>query len=1133
MKNKLVVDFFREISRNFGRFISIFFIVLLGTAFFAGLRSSGSDMRISSDRYYDDTNLMDIKLLDTLGFTGEDLDDFRKIKNVELVEGGYTKDVLLETDKTELVIKLIGLTTRVNNPYLLSGRLPKKLGECLVDVKMAKFVNYKIGDKITVNTDDDDINTKTFTVTGFCYMPYYQEIVRGTTTVGDGSIDAFLVVPKNSFKMKAYTETYVKVKDAEELSTYSSKYEDKIATVKNEFEALENNVNDRRYSSVISEARDKLSKAERKIKKAENKLKDAQIKIDDGKDKVKKAEKEIKDKEADLREAEKKLADGRNKIADARKKIEDGEKKLKEKSKLISDKARKISDGEKKFKDGKKEFRTGKRELEENARKYNEGLEDYEKGLSEYNKNLAKYEAGEKAYQEKYAQYEMAEKAGAASSEVKEALEAERKNLDIAKERLSETKLQLDETKKKLDDGKDALDNGVLLFTDKEKELARIKKDIGRGKRKIKKGLETIAEKKESIKKAKKKLKEKESELFKSSKKVADGREKLKEGKEKLEKNKAELEEAIKKYDEKLPDAQKKINKGRSDIAKAKRDILDIEKPDFYVLDRNKMEGYVNFKQNAERMDSLGNVFPVIFFLVAALVSLTAMTRMVDESRMSMGILKALGFNFAILGKYFVYCLFATVTGSILGIVIGERYLPLLIIKSYGILFTGIPYCFTPINMEQAMLAVLAATLSTVLATLLSAIKQLLESPASLMRPLPPPSGRRVLLERIPFIWNKLNFTAKATVRNLARYKKRLFMTVIGIGGCMGLLLVGFGLGDSIQEIAKKQYVKIFTYTASASINTKASEKEKKDFISAVKEEKMISDSAELELIVVDLVHGKHERNAHLFVPKDKNAIMNFITLKKRNGSEEFKFPTKGAYISEKTAKMLHVKEGDSVEIKRDGKKHSVKIDKIVENYVFHYLFISPETYKEIYGEEPEYNTLYVKHKSSNDDERLGSKLLSYTGCSGITFVDEIEGNIDNMLRVLDLVIFVLIVSAGLLAFVVLYNLNSINVLERKREIATLKVLGFYDGEVASYIYRENIVLTVFGIIFGLVFGMVLHQYVIQTVEVDLMMFGRRISALSYIISSLITFGFSVFVNIVMYFTLKRIDMTTSLKSVE
>ena len=849
MKNKLIVDFFREIVRNFGRFISIFFIVMLGTAFFAGLRSSGSDMRISADKFYDDTKLMDFKILSTLGLTDEDLADIKMINGVESVEGGHTKEVILSAEKREVVIKLIGITKGINEPYITAGRMPEKSDECLVDEEILWFTDYRLGDKIILSTDDDsnlssDLKNGTYTITGFCNLPYYPERgSRGTSSVGDGSIDAFIMIPKENFKSDIYTEVYVAASNMKALMTYSKTYEDKIKVIKEDIKGLETKINGRRYEEVKIEA--------------ENKLKDA----------------------------------------------------------------------------------------------------------------------------------------------------------------------------------------------------------------------------------------------------------------------------------------EKKLEKGRKKLAKAKRDVADIKEPDFYVIDRNMMEGYVSFKQNTERMDSLGNVFPVIFFLVAALVSLTAMTRMVDESRMSMGILKALGYSsLSISMKYISYALLATLGGGIIGVLLGERFLPLLIIKSYGTLFTGMPYCLTPINYEQALFGLLAAVLSTVVATLFSVLSQLLENPASLMRPLPPSSGRRVILEHIDFIWKRLNFTRKATIRNLARYKKRLIMTVVGIGGCMGLLLVGFGLKDSINEIAKKQYIKIFTYDANIALNSKAKTEEKEELINIINQYNGIDKTIKIKFQAVDLVNGDKIRNTNLFVPEDVVKIKDFLNLKNRTTGVEFDFPSgDGACISEKTAVMLGVNEGDVIKVQQEGKKQvSIKIEKIVENYVFHYLFLSPKLYTKLYGEEPEYNTINLKYdRTGINQQELGAKLLSYSGCSGVYFVDELEENIDRMLRVLDLVVLVLIVAAGLLAFVVLYNLNSINILERKRELATLKVLGFYDNEVSQYVYRENILLTFFGIMVGLIFGTILHRYVIVTVEVDMMMFGRNISIFSYIMSSLITIGFSVLVNLAMYFIIKKIDMTTSLKSVE
>ena len=1142
MKNKLVVDFFREIAKGLGRFISIFFIVMLGTAFFAGLRSSGSDMRISADKYYDDMALMDFKVISTLGLTDEDLTDIRDVKGVELVRGVHTKDVILSGQKAEAVLKLIGLTDDVNKPYIIEGRLPAKSDECLADTEISWFDNYKIGDKITVSSDDDsdlskDLKNTAFTITGFCHLPNYLERGRGTSSVGDGSVDAFLLIPKENFKTDIYTEAYVKAKDTAELMTYSKAYEDRVKVIKDRIKLLEDKVNIRRYEEVKKEAQDKLKEAEKKLFDGEKKLNDAKKRIDDAKEKLKTGEEKLIKEEKKLKDGEAELADGWDKLLKVKDELREGEDKLTSSEKLIEDKEKILKKGGKEYNSGFLKLSKAKAEVKKGEEDYKEGLRKFNAGKKEYEKNLKTYEEGIKAYTEAKKKLEMAEQAGLATPEAKAALEEEGKKLEKAKMSLETAKTTLDETEKTLAASKTKLDGGRAEIEKSEKKLSEAEAKLESGKEEIEKGRAKITEKKAELESGRNEIRESEQKLRNSKIEVNNGRNKLEEAREKLDKNKKKLEKAEKKYEKEFPSVNKKLEKGRKKLAKARRDVADIKSPDFYVLDRNMMESYVSFKQNAERMDSLGNVFPVIFFLVAAMVSLTAMTRMVDENRMSMGILKALGYRSpSIAGKYIAYALFATAGGGILGIALGERFLPLLIIKSYGTLFRGLPYCFTPVNYEQALLGLIAAMISTVAATLISALSQLLENPASLMRPLPPSSGRRVILERIDFIWKRMNFTWKAAVRNLARYKKRLIMTVVGIGGCMGLLLVGFGLKDSINEIAKKQYIKIFTYDAGIALNSKANKAEKEEVVKAAESYKNVSEGIEIQFLAVDLTHGGKIRNTYLFVPENTKKIKDFLTLKDRTTGVKYTFPDgDGAYISEKTAKMLDVKVGDSVNIVRDEKKRvSVRIEKIVENYVFHYLFLSPGLYKKLYGEEPDYNTLNIKFDRNKVNEQdLGNTLLSYAGCSGVSFVDELEEQIDRMLKVLDLVTLVLIVAAGLLAFVVLYNLNSINILERKREIATLKVLGFYDSEVAGYVYRENIILTLFGIIAGIVFGTILHKYVIVTVEVDLMMFGRNISFYSYLMSSLITIGFSLIINRVMYFILKKIDMTTSLKSVE
>jgi len=704
--------------------------------------------------------------------------------------------------------------------------------------------------------------------------------------------------------------------------------------------------------------------------------------------------------------------------------------------------------------------------------------------------------------------------------------------------------------KNRLDRAKETLDaaEAELLAAEEELAVARIPIDEGKakldaaeaelsaGREKLLAGEKEFEEKKALLESGEAELLAGRSKLEAGKRELADGKEQLEDGKKELEDKKKELQDAEKKYDEEYPKAVKDIEKAKRDIRKAEDKIEKLELPEWYVLGRDSIESFVSYEQNADRMENLGKVFPVIFFLVAALVSLTAMTRMVEEQRMQIGTMKALGYaNHVIAGRYFWYAILATLIGSVVGIAVGEWFLPYIISTSYGILYTGMNVYKTPINWDQAFLAILAATMSTGLATLAASVVQLRSKPAELMRPEAPKGGKRVLLERMGFIWNHLKFSRKATVRNLLRYKKRFIMTVIGVGGCMGLLLVGYGLIDSITEIAKEQYINIFTYQANVTIDSDAYEEEIQEIYDFLEQEPGVTRTLQVSMSGVTLKYDGNERDATLFVPMTLDEVDSMLVLRNRKTKERYDFPSEGAAISEKTAEMLGAAVGDTISIYVDETSHvEVKVANIVENYVMHYIFLSKETYQALYNKSPKPENLLINYDLSKvDEDDLGRRILTLDGCKGFSSITNLEMQIDDMLGVLNRIMWVLIVSAGLLAFVVLYNLNSINITERKRELATLKVLGFFDGEVSMYVFRENIILTFFGILVGFIIGTYLHRFTVTTVEVDVMMFGRVISKGSYILSAIITMGFSIFVNIVMDKDLRKIDMIESLKSVE
>ena len=636
-----------------------------------------------------------------------------------------------------------------------------------------------------------------------------------------------------------------------------------------------------------------------------------------------------------------------------------------------------------------------------------------------------------------------------------------------------------------------------------------------------------------------------EEQITQGRRQLADARKQLEDGRAELEAKTQELKDGWAEFykesaraEIEIADAEAELAQAEQDIARAERELRLLEDPRWFVLTReNGVQSYAEYNQDADRIGAVGEVFPVIFFLVAALVSLTTMTRMVEEQRTLIGTMKALGYGKgAIAAKYILYAMSASLTGSLLGVLVGETLLPQVILSAYGMLYLNLPVRLTPLNLEYGLIATLIAVLCTTLATIFACFKELMAGPASLMRPAAPKEGKRVFLERISFLWSRLSFTSKSTVRNLFRYKKRFFMTVFGIGGCMALLMVGFGLRDSIHAIIKNQYRNIWVYDAYASVDDKAAKEERDRLKAQVESTEGILEALEIRQVLIDVEAGGITKSVTLFVPQSTENLEHFIILKDRRTREHYELNDEGVIINEKLASMLQLSAGDTITIQDgDTRRYTATVSAVSENYLNNFLYMTPAVYEELYGTEPVYNNLFLNQAegTSLTEEQLGERLLQMDYVTGVTLVSSLHEQVENMMSSLDLVVWVLIVSAGLLAYVVLYNLNHINITERRRELATLKVLGFYDMEVAQYVYRENVLLTVFGCLFGVLFGFFLHRFVILTLEVDMIMFGRAIQPLSYLLSIIITFFFAAFVNFIMYFSLKKIDMVESLKSVE
>ena len=1040
-KRALRKDFYMEIRRSMGRFLSIFFIVAIGCAFFSGIRASEPDMRYSGDAYFDRKNMMDIEVISTLGLTEDDLDAIRNVDGVSAAEGGYSSDMLFTEGDNKVVVHVMSLLPSMNQVQLEEGELPEADDECALDVDYLKESSLEIGDKITLisGTDDDVTDTlknDTYTITGAVSSPEYISFQRGSTTIGNGTVTTFIAVPEESFALDVYTEIYVQSDGAKDLTAFTDAYDSRVDETEDQLEAIREDREKARYDEIMDEAQTELDDARAELADAEKELEDGRAE----------AEKELADARKELEDGQAEVDSGRQELADARAQLESSRQQLT---------------------DSQAQIDQGQKELNDNIDAMNAQIDELNAAKQQYNDLAA---------------------SGADDPVTMATLSAMYEEIQSGEAALAQAKAQIESAKSELASGQQQINDGWQQIADGEQEIA-----------------------------------DGEAELENAQQEIDDGWEEYYEGEKEAQ--------------EEIADGEQKIADAKEELADAEAELADLEEPEWFIYDRSNLPDYTGYGENADRMRAIGQVFPAIFFLVAALISLTTMTRMVEEQRTQIGTFKALGYErHSIAGKYLGYALLATMSGSVLGILFGEKVFPYIIITAYGIMYQHMHEIMLPYNIQYGLGAAAAALASTLLATLLACYKELREQAAELMRPPAPKQGQRVLLERVRFIWKRLNFSWKASVRNLVRYKKRLFMTVFGIGGCMALMLVGFGLKDSIFAIVDIQYDEIQLYDGNIILEDDITDEEKDTLIAELEKDELMTGAAEGLLTQVSVGAGEEWHDVYLDVPEDVDRFPEFVTLQDRMTDAVYTLDDSGAILTEKMATELDVEPGDTITIRDDDLGDlEVKVQAVCENYMGHYLYMTPGYYEEVYGSAPDYNCIFYKtaDRITEEAERIGEEALAVPGALSVSYTTDLKEQVDNMLGALDSVIAVLIISAGMLAFVVLYNLNNISITERQRELATLKVLGFYNNEVTMYVYRENILLTFLGALFGIVLGKILHRFIIVTVEIESVMFGRNIDLSSFVYAFLLTLLFSLLVNGAMYFKLKKIDMVESLKSVE
>ena len=1067
-KNRLLTDFIREVRHTYSRFLSILLLSALAVAFLVGLRATAPDMEYTADNYYDSHHLMDGYVMSTMGLTQEDLQALAQADGVDQVEGAWSVDATA----VDSIVSMRSMPENLNLLNVVEGRLPQQADECVTEQMLLTALGLEIGDTLTVTLDEadqDSLTRTSYTIVGTVQSPLYVGTDRGSTTLGSGSIDAFVYIPGENFDLDVYTTAYFTGDGMEALNSYSQAYADQLSALVDSLDPL---------------AQERAS------------LRDEEVRSE--------AQKELDDARSELADAQKELDDAKKKLDDARAELDSG----------WADYESGLATLEQEIKDGQAKLNAARSQLEESQTRYEQGKVDYQEGLAQYQEgqtayeeNLAQLDAQQEEVAKGYEEYYDALKPFEGTpmyDQMVEQLAPQKAKLDEAASQIQAGYQQLAQVKTQLEESKAELDAAQAQLQDAAQQL-----DTGWAE--YQSGQQTLDQEE------------------------ARGRSQLAEAKAELDDGEAEYQKGLEEYEQAKADAQPELEQAQADIDQGQKDLDAMATCEWYVLGRDTNSGFVSYSQDAERVDNLSSIFPVIFFVVAALACLTTMTRMVEEQRTQIGSLKALGFSrLAISQKYIGYAFVASLVGGLIGLGIGATLIPAVIANAFQIMY-AIPGLDYKMQLPLFVLAVLAAVACTTGAALWACLSTLIDTPANLMRPRAPKAGKRVFLEYIKPIWRRLSFTWKVSMRNLFRYQKRFWMTVIGIGGCTALIVTGFGLHESIFDVLDKQFDEISLYDATVGLDEDLTEEQKQGIEDYLDGEEAVEDYMFTYQQMMDASTTGTSYDVYLFAVDDVEEFGRFVDLRHRSDHSPVELDSSGVVIDEKLSELLDVSVGDTITLEGDQRVEAVVAD-ITENYVYHYVYLTRDLYTQLFGEDYQNNVMLLAYQDGmgvDVSNQTSETLMKMDGVASYSYIATIRDSFEDSMDAINYAVVIIIVAAAALAFVVLYNLTNINITERRSELATLKVLGFYDGETTAYVLRENVFLTIFGVILGLVLGRFLHSWMVLTVEVDLVMFGRTAPPYAYVLAAALTALFSLIVNVAAHFRLKKIDMVESLKTVE
>ena len=1135
-KTALLKTSIREIKQSPARFLSILGIIFLGVAFFVGIGATGPDMIKSADHYYEKTKLSDMSIYSSLGFSAEDKAVLLEEENIQTVNLQYLLDLPLSQKNT--VFRFLSLTGKdeLNQLHVVEGQLPKATNEILLDSNLSDAKDYQIGDTFEILAKDDPENQlkeHEFKIVGFAQSPeFIDNSKRGNTNVGNGSISAFAYLLPEAFQMDAYSRMLISFDDLRTEVAYSQNYVDLM------------NKNKAQVTSLL---------APRK-----------QGRLDEIREK---ALKELNDNQREIDEANAQIEEGAKQLNDALKTLEAGKKELEAGQQTFDSE---MANAEAQIRYQRDQLVSAQAELDQQRAT----LESQQQALNQQSKELTAAEeqlepllaqkatleaslAQLEGVQQQYGELvvlldgfaEVPEEAQPSAIEaIKSTASALSAQLsaspelsgafgtfaaEVTVENIAETQTVIRSAGDLIEQQRLEVQQSLTTLATQQQELAAARQALVAGQAQIDAGRDALAQGQVEIDRGFEQLNQGEQTLAEQRQQgqseLDAARQEFETGQEAYEK---EAQAFQKLQDETLPD----LKAAQRTIDQEREKLDELEPATFTLLLRDDNPGYLEYEENANRISSIATVFPTIFFLIAALVSLTTMGRMIEEKRTEIGTYKALGYkNSEVSLKFIIYSLTAGLTGTLLGLLVGFYLFPTIIINAYGQLYNMTEFP-TPWYLSYSLIGLAVGLFCTVGISMIVLRVDLMSSPATLLRPKAPKAGKTILLERIQPLWRRLNFNQKVTMRNLFRYKSRMFMTVFGIAGCTAMILTGFGLKNSISDIVPIQFNEVWRYQGIVTFDEEASTQAIEEYQAAVSQLDLLS--ATLGMTSENLTvaqTGKASQEVTVYVPENPAELSDFVSFTERKTGEVYALGDNGVIINEKLAKLFQLAIGDTIELKNgDNEIFEVTISGITENYVGHFAYFSPTYYEEIFGEIPTYNSellLFSEALTKEQENQIANDLMKQDRVLNVTFLSDSSTALDDTTEILNIVVWLLIISAGLLAFIVLYNLNNINISERIRELSTIKVLGFYNKEVTMYIYRENIFLTLFGIIAGLFLGRILHGYVLATVELDMLMFSPEIHLLSYLYSSLITLFFTIIVGFVMYQKLKHVDMIEALKS--